>query len=95
VSHNALSGALPANWGWNNVLTMLEVLTLDDNSFSGPLPPGFGSAGAFKSLLVLNLDNNRFTGEDDKLLLEDSCRRTPRAWLMQVHVFTRRGKLLM
>ena len=73
MSHNALSGGLPANWGWDNVLTMLEVLTLDDNSLSGPLPAGFGSAGALKSLLVLNLDNNRLTGKHGLLLGRGLC----------------------
>ena len=62
VSGNALSGPLPTNWGWDNVLTLLEVLALDGNAFSGSIPTGFGTSGAFKSLLVLNLDGNNFSG---------------------------------
>ena len=62
MSGNALSGPLPTNWGWNNVLTLLEVLSLDGNALSGSIPAGFGTSGAFKSLLLLNLDGNKFSG---------------------------------
>jgi hypothetical protein len=62
LSSNAIGGSLPANWGWNNVFTQLQVITLDDNNLTGSLPSGYSNANAFKSLIVLNLDRNNLTG---------------------------------
>lgn len=62
LSSNGISGKLPNNWGWANVFTQLEVLTLDANALSGSIPGSYGTAGAFKSLLVMNLDHNKLSG---------------------------------
>ncbi len=62
LSSNAIGGSLPANWGWNNVFTQLQVITLDDNRLTGSLPSGYSNSNAFKSLIVLNLDRNNLTG---------------------------------
>jgi len=62
LSSNAIEGSLPANWGWNNVFTQLQVVTLDNNRLSGSLPASYSNVNSFKSLIVLNLDRNNISG---------------------------------
>lgn len=62
LSSNAIGGSLPSNWGWNNVFTQLQVITLDDNKLSGSLPSSYSNPNAFKSLIVLNMDRNNLSG---------------------------------
>lgn len=62
MSNNGITGGLPTNWGWNNVFTQLQILTLDHNGLSGSLPPTYNTPGSFKSLIVMNLDHNNLTG---------------------------------
>jgi len=60
MSKNAISGPLPANWGFGDVFTQLQIVTLDHNLLSGTLPETYSQG--LKSLIVLNLENNNFTG---------------------------------
>ncbi len=60
MSKNAISGPLPANWGFGDVFTQLQIVTLDHNLLNGTLPETYSQG--LKSLIVLNLDNNNFTG---------------------------------
>jgi hypothetical protein len=62
MSNNAIAGSLPSNWGWNNVFTHLQIITLDYNRLSGSLPPSYSTRGCLTSLVALNLDHNNFTG---------------------------------
>ena len=61
MSNNAISGPLPTNWGYGNVFTQLQIVTLDNNQLNGSLPAVYNQG--LRSLIVLNLDNNNFSGE--------------------------------
>ena len=60
MSNNAISGPLPANWGFGDVFTQLQIITLENNKLSGNLPTSYNQG--LKSLIVFNLGNNDFSG---------------------------------
>ena len=60
MSNNAISGPLPTNWGYGDVLTQLQIITLEDNRLTGALPASFSQG--LKSLIVLNVGSNSFSG---------------------------------
>ena len=64
LSHNQLTGGLPASWGaMDNALPMLYVLDLGFNRLGGEMPPEWGSRrAALASLTSLVVAGNNFSG---------------------------------
>ena len=60
MSNNAISGPLPANWGFGDVFTQLQIITLENNRLDGTLPASYSQG--LKSLIVVNIGNNNFSG---------------------------------
>ena len=60
MSNNAISGPLPANWGFGDVFTQLQIITLENNRLDGSLPASYSQG--LKSLIVFNMGNNNFSG---------------------------------
>lgn len=51
---------MPGNWGFGDVFTQLQIITLENNKLSGNLPTSYSQG--LKSLIVLNLGSNDFSG---------------------------------
>ena len=63
MSNNAISGPLPANWGFGDVFTQLQIITLENNRISGSLPASYGQG--LKGLIVFNMGSNDFSGAQE------------------------------
>ncbi|KAL4447629.1 hypothetical protein ABPG75_004848 [Micractinium tetrahymenae] len=62
LSHNALSGPLPALWGRNQTFLSLAELNLNDNQLAGPIPETWGQGPCFNALFDLQIASNLLSG---------------------------------